>query len=139
MKTAAASALALLAAGAPLGALASANGLLYECDAAQLASSNLCVFKATSSNTVGASPNRVDVTVAADGARQVADAAGTALAVTPVPWTQGARLIASAAALAEDDANFARIFEIIGPLRNVMMAGGWEGFFFVWFFFGSED
>jgi hypothetical protein len=113
----------LVALLAPLGALASANGLLYECDAAQLSSANLCVFKATSSNTVGASPNRVDVTVAADGSRQVADAAGAALAVSPKPWTQGTTLVTAAAALAVDDANFARIFEIIGPLRNVMMAG----------------
>merc|ERR1712066_909500 len=65
---------------------------LYQCDAAKLVSENLCYMVPNANNTVGASPNPVDRTVAPDGFRKVLNAKGAALALTPKPWTQGDQL-----------------------------------------------
>ncbi len=103
------------------GVAAAQHEDLYQCDAAKLVSENLCYMVPNVNNTVGASPNHVDRTVAPDGFRKVLDAEGTALSLTPKPWTQGDQLGASATSVDGDLLAYALAFEMIAPLRNAMM------------------
>lgn len=100
---------------------ASENGLLYVCDTSKLSSENLCYFAASSSNTAGASPHNIDRALAADGRRQVVDVTGSQLQVTPKPWTQGDTLSAATADLSADLIAYSQAFELVAPLRDVMM------------------
>lgn len=112
----------LLLFGTMIGVVSgSENGLLYECDAARLTTDNECHFVATSSNMIGASPHNLDRSVAANGFRAVANAAGTAYSVTPAPWTQGDRLVSVPAALTGDELAYSLAFELVAPLRDAMM------------------
>lgn len=104
-----------------VGALASANGLLYECNAARLTADNLCIFSATSSNTAGASAHNIDRNVAADGFRVVNNANGQTLSVTPQPWTQGDVLAATTTEQTGDALGYVKAFEMMAPLRDKMM------------------
>jgi hypothetical protein len=100
---------------------ASDNGLLYVCDTSKLSSENLCYFAASSTNTAGASPHSFDRDVAADGRRQVVDVTGSPLEVAPRPWTQGDALGAATADLSADLIAYSQAFELVAPLRDVMM------------------
>jgi len=103
----------------PTPASSSANGLLYKCDAAKLKAEDMCYFVPTGSETMG--PHNIDRSVAEAGFRQVSDASGSPLRVSPKPWTQGDKLTKSANLLADDLIAYAEIFELVAPLRNAMM------------------
>merc|ERR1719482_1932551 len=66
-------------------------------------------------------PHNIDRSVAKDGFRQVSDASGSPLRVSPKPWTQGDKLTKSANLLADDLIAYAEIFELVAPLRDAMM------------------
>ncbi|KAK3241010.1 hypothetical protein CYMTET_49185 [Cymbomonas tetramitiformis] len=100
---------------------ASENGLLYVCDASILSSSNMCVFTASSSNIVGASPHVIDRRIGGECYRAVSDSQGTQLTVSPKPWTQGDKIIASESQLSENLWNYYLAFELVAPLRNAAM------------------
>lgn len=97
--------------------VASPNGLLYECDPARL--DDLCYFISTSDDPVG--PHNADLSVAEDGFRAVADVDGNALSVSPKPWTEGTKLVASTTELDANLDGYAKAFELVAPLRDAMM------------------
>lgn len=112
---------AVAAALLAVGTIASANGLLYVCDTTRLASNNQCIFAASSTNTIGATPHNINRAVAADGFRIVRDINGTQLTVTPKPWSQGDVLAASTTQQTGDALNYVKAFEMVAPLRDKMM------------------
>jgi hypothetical protein len=79
----------------------------------------MCYFVATGSDTMG--PHNIDRSVAEDGFRQVSDASGSGLLITPKPWTQGDQLTQSSELLDNDHIAYANVFELIAPLRDAMM------------------
>lgn len=81
----------------------------------------MCYFIASAVNMVGASPHHINRSVAPDGEREVADASGNALALTPKPWTQGDNLTKAATVLSGDLIAYATAFELVAPLRDAMM------------------
>ena len=103
----------------PTPSSSSQNGLLYKCDADKLAAEDMCYFAATGSETMG--PHNIDRSVAEAGFRQVSDASGSPLRISPKPWTQGDKLTKSANLLADDLIAYAEIFELVAPLRDAMM------------------
>jgi len=104
---------------------ASENGAYYQCNAAKTTSDDLCFFEATpAGTTVWGGPaveDTVNNKVGADFMRTAADTSGKALTLSPKPWTNGDKEIASSTAIAEDNWAFTLIFELIGPLRNMVM------------------
>merc|ERR1719219_1266995 len=95
----------------------SGNGNFYQCDTAKLASEKLCYFVKTDLAPWDLVENVVNRT-GADFKRQVVDANGTALNVTPKPWTNGDDEVTVTSDVKGDLWTYALIFEMIAPLRN---------------------
>lgn len=106
-------------------ARASDNGGYYTCDATTLASDNKCVFALTGTQPTDwiQTPVKHDLdrTVGADFFRGVQGYAGDMLSVSPKPWVNGDVLVGSDAALTGDVWIYALIFELMAPLRDMMM------------------
>lgn len=109
-------------------AFASDNGLYYECDTAELASNNQCIFKLNGGqptewvdetiHDVGPDPN----SAGPDFYRGVESYTGDMLSVSPKPWVNGDKLACSSDPVTGDKWNgFAHIFELMAPLRDMMM------------------
>ena len=108
-----------------VGVFASDNGKYYKCDEAKLAANNQCIFTLTGEQPDDWLPveeHNVDRTVGADFYRGVQSYAGLMLSVTPKPWANGDKLVGSTAKI-EGDAwsGYTLIFELIAPLRDMMM------------------
>ena len=106
--------------------LASENGGYYTCDEVALADDNQCIFALTGTQpddwVTPAIPHDVDRTVGADFCRGVQSYAGTMLSVSPKPWVNGDELVGSTSKITGDDWNgYALIFELMAPLRDMMM------------------
>merc|ERR1719273_1644140 len=106
----------------PLFRLGSDNGKKYECDPTGLEEDKLCYFIATKDNDIGgAEPHDINQCIADDGFRKVVDSSGTDLAVTPKPWQNGDDLVASESELTGDLLLYSKAFEMLAPLRDLMM------------------
>jgi len=107
-------------------AFASDNGKYYKCDEDILAADNQCIFTLT-----GDQPDdwiqetvlhNVDRTVGKDFCRGVMSYAGVMLSVSPKPWVNGDVLVGSTDKITGDDwSGYALIFELMAPLRDMMM------------------
>ena len=111
-------------------ALASENGGYYTCDEAALKDDNQCIFALTNTApedwVTPATNHSVDRSVGADFCREVqhldASGVGTPLSVSPKPWANGDVLAGSTSKITGDDWNgYALIFELMAPLRDMMM------------------
>jgi len=102
------------------------NGKYYVCDTTALSDENLCIFALSGEQPdewteLGLVEHNIDRTVGEDFHRGVQDSDGTMLTVTPAPWDNGDTLAASADAITGDLWTYALIFELIAPLRDMMM------------------
>ena len=107
------------------GVFASDNGLYYKCDETKLADDNQCIFTLTGEQPDDWLPveeHNVDRTAGADFYRGVQSYAGLMLSVSPKPWANGDKLVGSSTKIEGDTwSGYALIFELIAPLRDMMM------------------
>mmetsp|Transcript_12848 Transcript_12848/g.33046 ORF Transcript_12848/g.33046 Transcript_12848/m.33046 type:complete len:297 (-) Transcript_12848:34-924(-) len=108
----------------PLRAEGSANGLLYQCKAADLAANpSTCTFEGSSS-FVGTfqGQSNADIAFEPDARRRgVCDKSGKQLLPAPKPFEDGVKLCSSASELTGDDLIWSRYAELILPLRDALM------------------
>ena len=105
---------------------ASENGKYYVCDAGILNSDNKCIFALS-----GRQPSdwiqepvkhNIDRAVGPDGYRGIRSYNGDMLHVAPRPWTNGDELIGTIDPVVGDDwSGYSLIFELIAPLRDMVM------------------
>ena len=104
---------------------ASDNGKYYKCDETTLAADNKCIFTLTGDQPddwVPIEKHDVDISVGADFYRGVQSYTGTMLSVSPKPWVNGDKLVGSSTKIEGDDwSGYALIFELMAPLRDMMM------------------
>ena len=112
-----------------LSAIASAseNGGYYTCDATALATDNKCIFALTDTAPTDwvtpAQKHDIDRDVGENFYRGVQSYTGDMLSVSPKPWVNGDVLVGTEpdAAVTGDDWSYTLIFEMIAPLRDMMM------------------
>lgn len=107
-------------------ALASENGGYYTCDAEILAADNQCIFALTGDQPEDWVQEPVlhdlDRTVGDDFYRGVQSYTGDMLSVSPKPWVNGDELVGTTTAVTGDDwSGYALIFELMAPLRDMIM------------------
>ena len=106
-------------------ALASDNGKYYVCDTAILASDNQCIFTLTGdqpTDWVAAQQHDINRSVGDDFFRGVQSYDGVSmLSVSPKPWVNGDTLAPSADAVTGDVWSYSLVFELMAPLRDMMM------------------
>merc|ERR1719186_1267905 len=103
---------------------ASPNGGYYSCDFTS--SSDLCIFSLSSSapddwKALGAVEHGTTVSPCKDGNCQVQDLNGDALTLSPKPWKNGDNIVATTTTNTGDTRTYSLIFELVAPLRNLMM------------------
>ena len=105
-------------------AFASKNGQYYICNTTILASDNECIF-AFSGNQPSdwdeTVKHNIDRSVGEDFHRGVQNSTGHILHVTPKPWSNGDKLVGTTNAVTGDEWTYALIFELVAPLRDMMM------------------
>jgi len=100
--------------------VASDNGKKFECDTTKL-STRMCYFVATADNDIGgAYPHHID-SCSTGNNRKVVDSSGVDLPVTPKPWQTGDTLAESETEVTGDLLMYAKAFEMMAPLRDLMM------------------
>jgi len=104
----------------------SENGGYYICDVETLASENQCVFALSGDEPddwVALEEHSVDRDVGPDFYRGVEKYDGSKiLGASPLPWTNGDRLVGTDEKVSGDDWNgYTLIFELMAPLRDMMM------------------
>ena len=107
-------------------ALASENGGYYTCNADILADDNQCIFDLTEDAPAAWGGETIlhnlDRTVGPDFYRGVESLAGDMLSVSPKPWVNGDELVGTTDAITGDQwSGYALIFELIAPLRDMLM------------------
>merc|ERR1711997_306018 len=104
---------------------ASDNGLYYKCDETKLANNNQCIFAYTGAQPEDWLPeveeHNVDPSVGADFYRGIQSYNGVMLSVSPKPWVNGDILVGSSTKIESDNWTGALIFELMAPLRDMMM------------------
>eukprot|EP01135_Chromosphaera_perkinsii_P003647 Nk52_evm26s250 gene=Nk52_evmTU26s250 len=98
----------------------SANGALYVCETATIDSDNVCLFTASTTAGFVASAHNINRGVGGTNARRPVNNANQALQTGVIPFTQGDTLAAATNVVGEDW-NFCLAFEIMAPLRDLMM------------------
>ena len=104
----------------------SENGGYYTCKAETLASENKCIFELTGSQPADWIQEPVthdlDRTVGEIFYRGVQSYTGDMLSVSPKPWVNGDVLVGTTDPVTGDEwSGYALIFELIAPLRDMMM------------------
>jgi len=96
------------------------NGGYYTCES--LVDNDPCVFSATSTAPfTTAIPHNIDRSVESDGYRIVKNSDGDDLTISAIPWTNGDYLGTTCAPVYSDLYAYALAFEIVAPLRDLMM------------------
>ena len=108
-----------------VGVFASDNGKYYICDTEKLAADNECIFVLNGdqpADWVAQEEHNINREVGADYYRGVQGYAGSMLSVSPKPWANGDKLVASTTKIEGDEwSGYALIFELMAPLRDMMM------------------
>jgi len=104
---------------------ASDNGLYYKCDETKLANNNQCIFAYTGAQPEDWLPaveeHNVTTDVGDDFYRGIQSYDGKMLSVSPKPWVNGDTLVESSTKIEGDNWTYSLIFELMAPLRDMMM------------------
>ena len=105
---------------------ASENGGYYVCDTEILASDNKCIFALSGDEPddwVGLEEHNINRDVGPNFYRGIEKYDGSkVLGTSPLPWTNGDRLVATDEKISGDDwSGYTLIFELMAPLRDMMM------------------
>jgi hypothetical protein len=101
------------------------NGDYYNCSFSGSAEDDECIFSLTSSApadwlSLGAVEHDTSLSPCSPKC-EVRNATGATLGVTPKPWTNGDNLALTETAQTGDALTYTMIFEMVAPLRNLMM------------------